>query len=176
MKFPSNFEFSNSNSVFLENFQTPSFLNNQESLNNSYSTINNFFLDNTFFTNTHFFNSFSENTLFNFFSLDFFLIFASLTDVLKFDNFFIFSNFLLNSGNNFFFPLNVFSNSTFLNFFEDYDLYTKSVVTYIDKIDEMAIFQNLENISSTYHYSVPNVKLAYPEPFIASPSFIHSDL
>jgi len=28
----------------------------------------------------------------------------------------------------------------------------------------------------TYHYSIPTVKLAYPEPFIASASLMHSDL
>jgi hypothetical protein len=121
-------------------------------------------------------NLFFENTFFNFLSPDFFLIFIGLMDFFKSNDFFISSNFLLNYANSFFFPLNSFANSTSLNFFDDYDLYTKSVVTYIDKIDEMAIFQNLENISSTYHYSVPNVKLAYPEPFIASPSFMHTDL
>ena len=176
MKFPSTVEFSSSNSVFLENFQTPFFFDNHTSLNNPYSTLNNFFVDNNFFSNVSSFNLFFENTFFNFLSPDFFLIFIGLMDFFKSNDFFISSNFLLNYANSFFFPLNSFANSTSLNFFDDYDLYTKSVVTYIDKIDEMAIFQNLENITSTYHYSVPNVKLSYPEPFIASPSFIHSDL
>lgn len=34
----------------------------------------------------------------------------------------------------------------------------------------------LENTKSIYHYSVPTVKLFYPEPFIAAASFMHNDL
>ncbi len=34
----------------------------------------------------------------------------------------------------------------------------------------------LSNLVSTYHYSIPNVKLSYPEPFTASASFMHADL
>lgn len=37
-------------------------------------------------------------------------------------------------------------------------------------------FFNLENLTSIYHYSIPTVKLYYPEPFIASASFMHFDL
>ena len=176
MKFPTTFEFSSSNSIFLENFQVPSLFDNQVSFKNSYSTINNFFVDNNLFDNLYFSNLFFENFSFNFFTSDIFLIFLELTNNFIFHNFLNSSDLFLKSGTGSFFFLNLFANSTSLNFLDDYDLYTKSVVTYIDKIDEMSIFQNLENISSTYHYSVPNVKLAYPEPFIASPSFIHSDL
>jgi hypothetical protein len=176
MKFPSTFEFSNANSVFLENFQVPFFFDDQRELKNYYSTVNNFFVDNNFFDNSYSFILFFENFSFNFFSPDIFLVFVSLLDNFKVYSFFNSSTFLLNSSLSPFFNLNICASSTSLNFLEDYDLYIKSVVTYIDKIDEMPIFQNLENISSTYHYSVPNVKLAYPEPFIASPSFIHSDL
>lgn len=38
--------------------------------------------------------------------------------------------------------------------------------------DLMALDQN----AAILHYSVPTVKLAYPEPFIASASLMHSDL
>jgi hypothetical protein len=34
----------------------------------------------------------------------------------------------------------------------------------------------LDQTSAILHYSVPTVKLAYPEPFIASASLMHSDL
>lgn len=50
------------------------------------------------------------------------------------------------------------------------------VLNFIDQADDIFLFHNLENINSVYHYSVPNAKLAYPEPFIASASFMHSDL
>jgi hypothetical protein len=32
------------------------------------------------------------------------------------------------------------------------------------------------NLTSVYHYSIPNVKLMYPEPFLSSASFMHFDL
>ncbi len=34
----------------------------------------------------------------------------------------------------------------------------------------------LQNLQNIYHYSVPTTKLFYPEPFIATASFMHSDL
>jgi len=45
-----------------------------------------------------------------------------------------------------------------------------SVVEDIDK------FESLEHVRSVYALTSPNVKLYYPEPFIASPSFMHNDL
>ena len=74
------------------------------------------------------------------------------------------------------FFLGNYSNYSFLNFFNDSSFYTKSLITYINQTDDIRVFHNLENITSIYHYSIPNVKLAYPEPFIASPSFMHTDL
>ena len=74
------------------------------------------------------------------------------------------------------FFLGNYSNYSFLNFFNDSSFYTKSLITYINQTDDISVFHNLENITSIYHYSIPNVKLAYPEPFIASPSFMHTDL
>ena len=49
-------------------------------------------------------------------------------------------------------------------------------INFIDQTGDIFSFNNLENIRSVYHYSIPNTKLAYPEPFVASASFMHSDL
>lgn len=50
------------------------------------------------------------------------------------------------------------------------------VLTFIDQLEDLKSFDNLENIKTIYHYSIPNTKLAYPEPFVASASFMHFDL
>ena len=34
----------------------------------------------------------------------------------------------------------------------------------------------IDNSLSIFHTSVPNIKLYYPEPFIATPTFIHDDI
>ena len=34
----------------------------------------------------------------------------------------------------------------------------------------------VNNTFDVFHYSIPNIKLYYPEPFIASPTFIHEDI
>jgi hypothetical protein len=54
------------------------------------------------------------------------------------------------------------------NNFSNYELFSD-----INKLDleEMNL-----NPFSVFHTSVPNVKLYYPEPFIATPTFIHDDL
>jgi hypothetical protein len=44
------------------------------------------------------------------------------------------------------------------------------------EVDDIDTFESMEHIRSNYIGSAPNVKLYYPEPFIASPSFIHNDL
>jgi hypothetical protein len=44
------------------------------------------------------------------------------------------------------------------------------------KFDDVSYFDNLTNVTSLYQYSIPTTKLAYPEPFVASASFMHSDL
>ena len=44
------------------------------------------------------------------------------------------------------------------------------------EVDDIDAFESLEHIRSIYLSSAPTVKLYYPEPFIASPSFIHNDL
>lgn len=59
-------------------------------------------------------------------------------------------------------------NFSFSNKFNEFDIflteYDPEFLSYID------------NVASTYHSSVPTVKLYYPEPFIASPTFIHEDI
>lgn len=44
------------------------------------------------------------------------------------------------------------------------------------EVDDLFKFDSLDHIRSTYLLSVPTKKLYYPEPFIASPSFVHNDL
>jgi hypothetical protein len=47
------------------------------------------------------------------------------------------------------------------------------LATTVEDIDK---FEALEHIRSTYIGTAPNTKLYYPEPFIASPSFVHNDI
>jgi hypothetical protein len=42
--------------------------------------------------------------------------------------------------------------------------------------EDRAAFESLAYVRSLYINTTPNVKLCYPEPFLASPSFIHGDL
>lgn len=59
----------------------------------------------------------------------------------------------------------------------------------VDKSDKSKIFNNLmskvskkdyshtvDNSSNIYNYTIPNIKLYYPEPFISTPTFLHYDL
>ncbi len=92
------------------------------------------------------------------------------------ENFFENNDALLASNYNFLFYLSDYSNFNTLKFFNDSSLYTKSLILFINQGDDLDLYKNLENITSIYHYSIPNVKLCYPEPFIASPSFMHTDL
>lgn len=68
------------------------------------------------------------------------------------------------------------SSYTFLDITKTSSFYTNSIVSFINQTEDLNLFNNAENVSTIYHYSIPNTKLAYPEPFIASPSFMHSDL
>jgi uncharacterized protein with von Willebrand factor type A (vWA) domain len=43
-------------------------------------------------------------------------------------------------------------------------------------VDDVDKFDSLAHIKSVFQASTPNMKIYYPEPFIASPSFIHNDL
>ena len=92
------------------------------------------------------------------------------------ENFYTTNDYLIFLNYDFFFYLENLSNYNFLTFTNNSNLQTKSLIAFIDQIEDTNLYNNLENITSVYHYSIPNVKLAYPEPFIASPSFIHTDL
>ena len=92
------------------------------------------------------------------------------------ENFSSTNDYIATSNFDFLFFLGNDANYDFLSFFNDSNLYTKSLITFINQTEDVNLYNNLENITSIYHYSIPNVKLAYPEPFIASPSFMHTDL
>ncbi len=102
----------------------------------------------------------------------------SLTNELSFfnENFLNGNDNLVFSNYDYLFFLTDYSNYSLIKFYNDSSLYTKSLITFINQLDDCELYNNLENITSVYHYSIPNVKLAYPEPFIASPSFMHTDL
>ncbi len=55
-------------------------------------------------------------------------------------------------------------------------LIDSSLHSFIQEAEDTKFFTNLENVQTIYHYSVPTTKLFYPEPYIASASFMHSDL
>ena len=55
-------------------------------------------------------------------------------------------------------------------------LISSDILNFLDTNAESLISTNFDNIQTIYHYSIPNTKLFYPEPFIASASFMHSDL
>jgi hypothetical protein len=84
-------------------------------------------------------------------------------------------DFFISSNNIFFFN---FLNKINLTFFKiNTNFYHSGVIIeFINQLDDLNYYKNLENMITIYHYSVPNVKLMYPEPFIASASFMHNDL
>ena len=47
---------------------------------------------------------------------------------------------------------------------------------FLEQLNNTNILNEVENIKTIYHYSVPNTKLYYPEPFLAAASFMHTDL
>jgi hypothetical protein len=53
---------------------------------------------------------------------------------------------------------------------------TKEIIYLASAVEDIAKFDSLEHIKSLYMSTAPNVKLYYPEPFIASPSFVHNDI
>lgn len=67
-------------------------------------------------------------------------------------------------------------NLFFINFINDDSSSTQILLDLIEQLENFDNLKNFENLNSVYQYSVPNVKLWYPEPFIASPSFMHADL
>ena len=75
----------------------------------------------------------------------------------------------------FFFLDNLFQYNE-LNLLYNNNLTSNFIINFIDQADDASFFKNLENVKSIYHYSIPNTRLSYPEPFVASASFMHSDL
>jgi hypothetical protein len=58
-------------------------------------------------------------------------------------------------------------------------LNNRELVTLVWETDDMTKVEKIEpmaHVRSMYHYSIPQTKLYYPEPYIASPSFIHNDI
>ena len=136
------------------------FKNSNESLNlNTFNDATESFFNQSFISNSSIF---------------------SCPDYLFFDNFINDISYLNATNYSFFLNLIDFSSSTSLKFFDKSLINSNSIVSFIDQIDDalddLNLYNNLENITSIYHYSTPNVKICYPEPFIASPSFMHSDL
>ncbi len=130
------------------------------------------------FANLTNFNDANES-LFNEFFISNSSVF-SCPDYLFFDNFITDVNFLNSSTYSLFFNIIDFAFLTSLKFFDKSLVNSNSIISFIDQIDDaiddLNLYHNLENITSIYHYSTPNVKICYPEPFIASPSFMHTDL
>jgi hypothetical protein len=52
----------------------------------------------------------------------------------------------------------------------------EEIFHYLNTVDETYELLNLEHVRTIFHVSTPNEMLHYPEPFTASPSFIHDDL
>lgn len=108
----------------------------------------------------------------------------SLVDFIFFDNQLIFfsENFILKQSYinvknyDFFLQFFTLSDYNFLSVISEPNLHSKSILTFINQTEDLTLFSNLENTVTVYHYSIPNTKLFYPEPFIAAPSFMHSDL
>lgn len=100
------------------------------------------------------------------------------------ENLFLSSSFFIDECNLYF---NFFTLETFFFYFNWYNVSTLNffnfsfssnffLENYLSHLQNLHSFSNLENLGTLYHYSIPTSKLAYPEPFIASASFMHSDL
>jgi hypothetical protein len=76
----------------------------------------------------------------------------------------------------FLFSLSNYSDFNFIFLNNNKNLHSKTLITFINQTEDLDFFQSLENIKTIYHYSIPNVRLSYPEPFIASASFMHNDI
>lgn len=126
------------------------------------------------FINLNSFSFASENLFNNLFLSD--SPDLAISDFLFLDNFCNTTSYLTFIDYSYFFNIIDFSYYTSLKFFDKTSFSNNSLITFIDQIDDLNLYDNLENITSIYHYSIPNVKICYPEPFIASPSFMHSDL
>lgn len=97
-----------------------------------------------------------------------------LTSFFFYENSTLFFNFLIFQDFFFLFNWNESSQFIFNNF--NFLLNSNNLNLYYKEFENLSNFSNLENLFTLYHYSIPTTKLAYPEPFIASASFMHSDL
>ena len=65
---------------------------------------------------------------------------------------------------------------TQMNFLERQNYDVENLDNFFELLEDRSNLINLDNTVSVYHYSIPNTKLYYPEPYIASPSFMHTDM
>lgn len=85
-------------------------------------------------------------------------------------------DFINASSIEFFFVFSDLWTNNYLTINSEPSVYSKSVISYINQLEDLNNFSHLENVTTIYHYSVPTTKLMYPEPFVAAASFMHSDL
>ena len=65
--------------------------------------------------------------------------------------------------------------TTHLNLFIDFAVYDQFITSFIESANSYSSFSDLSDLS-VLHATTPNIKLYYPEPFIATPTFIHDDI
>lgn len=63
-----------------------------------------------------------------------------------------------------------------MNFLNKQNHDINNLDNFFELLEDHSNLTNLDNTISIYHYSIPNTKLYYPEPYIASPSFMHTDM
>ena len=57
----------------------------------------------------------------------------------------------------------------------DFSIYENFIACFVNVADFSDSVSNLDNLS-VLHATTPNIKLYYPEPFIATPTFVHDDI
>lgn len=63
-----------------------------------------------------------------------------------------------------------------LNFLEEFNNnFQKTNFNYLKSLNDYTLFNYTQSLD-ILHVSIPNIKLYYPEPFIASPTYIHEDI
>lgn len=63
----------------------------------------------------------------------------------------------------------------------DYNFFSTTMLSletnfFINQLNTSSVLNEVDNIKTIYHYSIPNTKLYYPEPYLAAASFMHTDL
>jgi hypothetical protein len=92
------------------------------------------------------------------------------------ENFTVKQNYFNFENYSFFFAFSSYLDLNFVFLNNNSKLHAQSLITFINQTEDLNFFNNLENLKTIYHYSIPNTKLSYPEPFIASASFMHNDI